>query len=66
MSKKQGKRSQDFNIYEHEPQILENGQKIEIKNNLTHEELQIALNLRINYLNTSSTKCILDILEILE
>jgi len=41
MRKKPGKRSQDFNVYEHESQILENAQEVETKSNLTAEERQI-------------------------
>jgi hypothetical protein len=37
-----------------------------IRDYISQVKNQILLNLRINYLNTSSTKCILDILEILE
>ncbi len=37
-----------------------------IKDYISQVKKQVVLNLRINYLNTSSTKCILDILEILE
>lgn len=37
-----------------------------IKYYISKVKKQVVLNLRINYLNTSSTKCILDILEILE
>ena len=37
-----------------------------IKKYLTENPQKIVLNLKINYLNTSSAKCILDILEILE
>jgi hypothetical protein len=37
-----------------------------IRDYISRVKNQILLNLRINYLNTSSTKCILDILEILE
>jgi signal transduction histidine kinase/CheY-like chemotaxis protein/HPt (histidine-containing phosphotransfer) domain-containing protein len=40
MRKKPGKRSQDFDVYEHESQVLGNAQEIEIKNNLTSEGLQ--------------------------
>jgi hypothetical protein len=37
-----------------------------IKNYISQMKRQVVLNLKINYLNTSSTKCILDIFEILE
>lgn len=37
-----------------------------IKDYISQVKKQVILNLKINYLNTSSTKCILDIFEILE
>lgn len=37
-----------------------------IKNFIEQEKREIKMELRLNYLNTSSTKCILDIFEILE
>jgi signal transduction histidine kinase/HPt (histidine-containing phosphotransfer) domain-containing protein/FixJ family two-component response regulator len=40
MRKKPGEKSQDFNVYEHEFQILKKAQEIEIINNLKPDELQ--------------------------
>jgi hypothetical protein len=37
-----------------------------IKNYITQVKKPITMNLKLNYLNTSSTKCVLDIFEILE
>ena len=37
-----------------------------IKNYIQEIKKEIVMNIRLNYLNTSSTKCILDIFEILE
>jgi hypothetical protein len=37
-----------------------------IKQYISHINNPIVMNIRLNYLNTSSTKCILDIFEILE
>ena len=37
-----------------------------IKDFISREKKALVLNIRLNYLNTSSTKCILDIFEILE
>ncbi|MCP5050499.1 MAG: DUF1987 domain-containing protein [bacterium] len=37
-----------------------------VKDYIAHIKKPINMNIRLNYLNTSSTKCILDILEILD
>jgi len=37
-----------------------------IKNYISEVNKQMVMNIRLNYLNTSSTKCILDIFEILD
>ena len=37
-----------------------------LKEYLSDTETKVFLNLKLNYLNTSSTKCILDIIELLE
>ena len=37
-----------------------------IKNYISEVHKQLVMNIRLNYLNTSSTKCILDIFEILD